>query len=246
MQSVKFTLLSLIITFAVSASAQTASLQINEICPSNIDQWVDPSFNYGGWVELYNPTSTTVDITGWYLSDKKEKLQKAKVTQTTSVPAKGFTTLWFDHYSKWSTQTIDMKLDCDGGKLYLSDAQGNLVTSLEYPEAVSRCSWARTRDGGDAWNYCANPSPGKTNAGRKYASKRLEAPEIDTPSQVFSSTRISWKVTIPEAAPCATPPTAAHPPKATATGRRRAAFRPPSRAPTASVFSATAICPAPW
>ena len=56
-------------------------------------------------------------------------------------------------------------LDCDGGKLYLSDAQGNLVTSLEYPEAVSRCSWARTRDGGDTWNYCANPSPGKTNAG---------------------------------------------------------------------------------
>ena len=197
MQSVKFTLLSLIITFAVSVSAQTASLQINEICPSNIDQWVDPSFNYGGWVELYNPTSTTIDITGWYLSDKKEKLQKAKVTQTTTVPTKGFTTLWFDHYSKWSTQTIDMKLDCDGGKLYLSDAQGNLVTSLEYPEAISRCSWARTRDGGDTWNYCANPSPGKTNAGRKFATERLEAPEIDTPSQVFSSSKISWKVTIP-------------------------------------------------
>ena len=102
MQSVKFTLLSLIITFAVSVSAQTASLQINEICPSNIDQWVDPSFNYGGWVELYNPTSTAVNITGWYLSDNKDKLLKAKVTQTTSVPAKGFTTLWFDHYSKWS------------------------------------------------------------------------------------------------------------------------------------------------
>ena len=75
MQSVKFTLLSLIITFAVSASAQTASLQINEICPSNIDQWVDPSFNYGGWVELYNPTSTAVNITGWYLSDNKDKLK---------------------------------------------------------------------------------------------------------------------------------------------------------------------------
>ena len=182
----------------LTQAQQAASLQINEICPSNIDQWVDPSFNYGSWVELYNPTSTAVNITGWYLSDKKDKLQKAKVTQTTSVPAYGFTTLWFDHYSKWSTKTIDMKLDCDGGTLYLSDTLGNLVASLEYPEAVSRCSWASTTDGGDTWSYCANPTPGKTNASSKFATERLEEPEIDTPSQVFGTSSISLKVTIPE------------------------------------------------
>ena len=198
MQIVKSALLSFFAVFAGYASAQTTSLQINEICPSNIDQWVDPSFNYGGWVELYNPTSTAINITGWYLSDNKEKLQKAKITQTTSVPAKGFVTLWFDHYSKWSKKTIDMKLDCDGGTLYLSDVQSTLVTSLEYPEAVSRCSWARTIDGGDTWRYCANPTPGKTNAGSKFANERLEEPEIDTPSQFYSSSSIKFKVSIPK------------------------------------------------
>ncbi len=191
------TVLLAVVTILTQAQ-QATSLQINEICPSNIDQWVDPSFNYGGWVELYNPTSTAVNITGWYLSDNKDKLQKAKVTQTTSVLAKGFTTLWFDHYSKWSKKTIDMKLDCDGGTLYLSDAQGNLVTSREYPEAVSRCSWARTSDGGDTWSYCANPTPGKTNAGCKFATERLEEPEIDTPSQIFGTSSIAVHVTIPE------------------------------------------------
>ena len=199
MNSRRKVLTAVLAVFTILAQAQQAtSLQINEICPSNIDQWVDPSFNYGGWVELYNPTSTAVNITGWYLSDKKDKLQKAKVTQTTSVPAYGFTTLWFDHYSKWSKKTIDMKLDCDGGTLYRSDSGGNLVASLDYPEAVSRCSWARTADGGDAWSYCANPTPGKTNAGSRFATERLEAPEIDTPSQVFGTSSIIFHVNIPE------------------------------------------------
>ncbi len=192
-------LTALVVTVTSLAQAQQAtSLQINEICPSNIDQWVDLSFNYGGWVELYNPTSSAISITGWYLSDNKDKLIKAEVTQSTFVPPNGFKILWFDHFSKWSNKTIDMKLDCDGGTLYLSDAQGNLMLSLEYPEAVSRCSWARTADGGETWSYCANPTPGRTNAGSKFASERLDDPEVDIPSQVFSSSSISLKVTIPE------------------------------------------------
>lgn len=191
-------LFSLISLSAGSVSAQSSSIIINEICPSNIDQWVDPSFNYGGWVELYNPTSSAISITGWYLSDNKDKLQKAKINQTTYIPANGFCTLWFDHYNKWSTKTIDMKLNYDGDVLYLSDVKGNLITSIEYPEAVSRCSWARTDNGGNTWSYCATPTPGKSNAGSKFANERLDAPEVDIESQTFASGTISLKVTIPD------------------------------------------------
>lgn len=191
-------LFSLISLSAGSVSAQSSSIIINEICPSNIDQWVDPSFNYGGWVELYNPTSSAISITGWYLSDNKDKLQKAKINPTTYIPANGFCTLWFDHYNKWSTKTIDMKLNYDGDVLYLSDVNGNLITSIEYPEAVSRCSWARTDNGGNTWSYCATPTPGKSNAGSKFANERLDAPEVDIESQTFASGTISLKVTIPD------------------------------------------------
>lgn len=183
---------------AGSASAQSSSIIINEICSSNIDQWVDPSFNYGGWVELYNPTSTTVSITGWYLSDEKDKPMKAKINQTTYIPPYGLCTLWFDHYNKWSTINIDMKLDCDGASLYLSDTRGNLITSADYPVAISRCSWARTTNGGDTWSYCATPTPDRANDGSTFASERLDAPEVDIESQTFSSGTITMQVTIPE------------------------------------------------
>lgn len=194
--------LSLAIAFAVNvvtiATAQVNSLVINEVCASNIDQWVDPSFNYGGWVELYNPTSSAITLTGWYLSDNPLKLNKAKVNQETIIEPGRHVTLWFDHYSKWSTKTIDMKLDCDGGTLYVSDGSGNLVTSLSYPSAISRCSWARTTDGGETWSYCAQPTPGKSNDGSPMSNLRLEAPEVDSPSRIFSAGVEQVNVNIPE------------------------------------------------
>ena len=37
-------------------------LLINEIQVANIDQFIDYSFNYGSWMELYNPSDTKVSL----------------------------------------------------------------------------------------------------------------------------------------------------------------------------------------
>lgn len=180
-----------------SATAQT-TIVVNEICSSNIDQWIDPSFNYGGWVELYNPTSAAVSITGWYVSDDPADLRKARIHTATSVPARGFATLWFDNYhSQYAPRMIDMKLDCDGGALYLSNATGTLQLTTTYPAAISRCSWARTADGGTTWSYCALPTPERSNAGSPFAERRLEAPVVAEPSAIGNGTT-TFHVTIPE------------------------------------------------
>lgn len=194
--------LTLAVLCAISSvKAQTAGTQlvINEICAANVDQWVDPSFNYGGWLEFYNPTSSAISITGWRISDDPDNLRKGKITQSTTVPAKGYKTVWFDSYHpRYSPKTIDMKLDVDGGTIYVSDAAGNLLLTQTYPIAVARCSWARTTDGGSDWKYCANPSQEFSNDGRKYAMERLSAPEIDCESVVYKTGIASFNVTIPE------------------------------------------------
>ena len=41
------------------------TLLFTEVCVANIDQTIDYSNNYGGWVELYNPTATSVSLDGW-------------------------------------------------------------------------------------------------------------------------------------------------------------------------------------
>jgi len=178
--------------------AQSNTLLINELCQSNLDQWIDPSFNYGDWAEIYNPTDHNVDISDWYVSDNIETMTLYAIHSQTIVPAHGFATIWFDHYDWYYSPTnIDLKLDYDGGTLILCNEFGEVQCQVNYPKAISRSSWARTIDGGNTWNYNANPSPGTTNQTGIFSNKRLDAPTVDCESKIFSSGEIVMNVSIP-------------------------------------------------
>ena len=60
----------------VDEGPKTSGIVINEIQASNVDMFVDPSFNYGGWIELYNPTSSPVDLSRCFISDDATNLKK--------------------------------------------------------------------------------------------------------------------------------------------------------------------------
>ncbi len=193
------------ITVSVSsATASSSNLIINEILVSNIDQFVDPSNNYGGYVELYNPTSTGVSLRNLYVSDDPTNLLKSRLnTNSGAVPAQGFGLIWFDHNDVNSSQA-NFKLDMDGGTIYLSDEGGNILASQTYPPALSRTAYARTTDGGTTWNFTAYPTPGASNSGsREWVSAtaytRLALPEVSHDSQLFSSP-FTLSVTIPAGA----------------------------------------------
>ena len=171
---------------------------INEVQQANIDMFLDPSFNFGGWIELYNSTDKAVSLDGLYITDDANKLKKFALSSNRQgmVPAKGFCALWFDHYSWWTPNTIDFKLDSDGGNIILSDEAGTILAQMSYPPAIARTSYARTTDGGTTWNYTDQPTPGTTNTSSKFAATRLAAPVIDREGGFFTGS-FTAKVTIP-------------------------------------------------
>lgn len=177
------------------------SLVINEIMVANIDQFLDPSFNYGSFVELYNPTDQSVNLARCYVSDDADALLKCRLPLTAGIlPAHGFLTLWFDHYDwAYSRNQVNFKLDAEGGILYFSDDQGNLIASQSYPAAVSRASYARTADGGDEWRYTSTPTPSATNTGCTFADDQLPAPAVQQNAQFFTGS-LKVRVAIPEGA----------------------------------------------
>ncbi len=182
-----------------SSALESSSLVITEIQSANIDQYLDPSWNYGGWVELYNPSESAVTLTGCWVSDDPSDLQKIHITEPMAILAKEYYNLWFDHFDKYYPTQLDMKLDVEGGVICISDPDGKLIASQEYPEAVSRCSYARKSLTSDEWAWTSTPTPEQANDGSTFCETRLEAPEVDLDSQIFGTT-LTVSVNIPEGA----------------------------------------------
>ena len=187
----------------VQNPATASSLIINEIMSANVDVYLDPSFNYGSWVELYNPTNKSVSLGGLYVTDDPQNLKKHQLTEKYgALPAKGFALLNFDHHEIYTTlsyRQIPYELNCDGGVIIISDGN-KILAQQEYPEAISRTSYARTMDGGEEWGVTGIPSPGASNQDNDgWATTQLAAPIVDKDGQRFSGTlRVS--VNIPQGA----------------------------------------------
>ena len=180
-----------------NATPTSESLIINEIQSANIDMFVDPAFNYGAWIELYNPTNSSVSLKDLYISDNADDLLKHRLSNPGILPAKGYCVIWFDHYHhKYAPTQVNFKLDFDGGTIYISNSKGEVITCQDFPLAIPRTSYARTTNGGAQWNYTAEPTPGKSNTTSTFAKERLETPVVDTDARLFTNP-FTIKVNIP-------------------------------------------------
>ena len=181
-------------------STPEPALVINEIMPANIDMFLDPSMNYGSWIELYNPTAQDIDIKGWYLSNDSTDRKQCPLGDRTRIVKKGsFLTLWFGHVDDYCLDQIEFDLKYDAGVVLLSDKDGNPVCKVEYDVIPARISYARTTDGGNEWAMTGYPTPDSTNTTSKFASEQLPAPVVDVDSKLFTD-QFYFKVTIPDGA----------------------------------------------
>ena len=203
MKGLKRLLLLTIVVLPISivrAGSNEPALVINEIMTANIDMFLDPSMNYGNWIELYNTSHEDIDISGWYLSnDSTDTRQCPLGNRTRVVKADSFLTLWFGHVDDYCLDQIEFDLKYDAGVVLLSDNDGNPVSKVEYNVIPARISYARTTDGGNEWAMTGYPTPDSTNTTSKFASEQLPAPVVDVDSKLFTD-QFYFKVTIPDGA----------------------------------------------
>ena len=186
-------------------SSKEPALVINEIMPANLDMFLDPSFNYGSWIELYNPGTTDIDISGWNISNDPDDITQCPLgSRSRIIKAHDYLTLWFGHVDTYCPDQLDFKLENDYDDhtesiVLLSDSLGNVVISQPYPFIPARISWARKTDAGAEWGLTGFPTPGATNKTSKFASEQLIAPQVDVDSRLFTG-EFNFHIDIPDGA----------------------------------------------
>ncbi len=91
-------------------------LYLNEIAIAN-NQYVDEYGKSKDWIEIYNGGSSSVDLGGMFLSDKRGNLKKYEkflqaIRLKTIVPAKGYIIFWADQDTLLSVHQCIQTLRC--------------------------------------------------------------------------------------------------------------------------------------
>ena len=184
-----------------SATALSAQVVLNEVSASNLSGYVDNFGNYEDWIELYNTTGASVDISGWYLSNDPTLPMMWPVPAGTSIAANGHQVFFcsgnsssgggFFHTNFKLSQTAQ-------NHAVLANSGGTIVDDYQLSARTQTDeSRGRTTDGAAAWSLFVTPTPGAVNSG---ASPEYVGRPVLTPTAGFYGGAQSVTITGPAGA----------------------------------------------
>lgn len=195
-RKIQTTVVSLVMmmTWATVVCAQRASsLRITEIMTRNESSIVDEYGNRGAWIELYNPSSASVDIKGCYLTDNPNNLKKYRIptwcTNTGIVPG-GYMILWVDGSSDKGFNHLNFSFDADKeNEVFFVDTDGQtVINSVKIPLLESGHSYIATYSDDNicSWSITEKPSPLSPNKQDISSSKVENLQRMDSTGLIMT------------------------------------------------------------
>lgn len=173
-------LLFLLLLVIMLPGMALADVIISEILTSNGTYEGGHAYD---WIELHNTGKSTVDLSGWYLSDSKKDLTKFQFPKGTKLKAGAYLIVYCTgnddiDVGKNSTFYATFALSASGESIYLSNADVELQQKLKYPQQYGCVSYG-TNDDGAHYGFFENNTCGKKNDDTIYDA-RLDSPVLDT------------------------------------------------------------------
>ena len=160
------------ILFLITSLSASSQIVINEFSCSNLTTVQDAFGENEDWIELYNAGGAAVNLTGLFLSDNPNKLQKYQIPALAPIAPGGRQMIFCSNQNTIQANEIhtSFKLRQANNEWFiLSDALGNIVDSVHLGSRRTQVdhSHGRTNDGGATWGTFTNPSPNAANAGAR-------------------------------------------------------------------------------
>lgn len=145
--------------------ASYGQVKFNEVQPSNSQTQMDPDFyKYKDWVELYNTSSSSVDLSGYYITDNKDKPRKWQIPSGQSIASKGYLLIYCDGEDvTGKAMHTNFKLSSGSDVLYLYSSTMYLMDSVSIKSVETDYTWGRLVNGTGTWAALSKPTPAASN-----------------------------------------------------------------------------------
>ena len=135
---------------------------INEVMPKNTSTAADQNGEYDDWIELFNLTSATIDLSGYYLSDTKKDVTKWKFPEKTSILSNGYLIIWADNDTLETGLHANFKLSASGEEAILSNRQKTVIDKVTFPAQTLELTYSRIPNGIGDFKW-ASPTFNRSN-----------------------------------------------------------------------------------
>ena len=133
--------------YTIRSALQVGDLVINEVMSNNVSVVSDPSANFEDWIELYNPTNSSVSTKGLFLTDSPDSNLLKWELPNHMIPAGGYAIVWADEDGGQGDMHANFQLSNLGETLVLADVDSLVIDSITYSPQSNNVSFGRSPNG---------------------------------------------------------------------------------------------------
>ncbi len=181
-------LFNLLLFLAITNSVLSQNIVINEILSSNSFSNMDEDGSYQDWIELYNNGATTVNLSGYGLSDDATILFKWTFPSVAIAPGE-YLLVWASDKNRTvagSPLHTNFKLAMAGNAVLLTNLAGTTVDMVPSVPMQSDISYGRLPNGTGAFVFFQAITPNAVNSTVGY-SELLTPPTFSQNSGFFTA-----------------------------------------------------------
>jgi hypothetical protein len=158
--------LAFILTAFVFTFAYGQNIVINEFMSSNSSTMADDDGDFEDWIEIYNPSTSNINLSGYGLSDDMANPFRWTFPAVTIAPGE-YLLVWAsgkDKRQPGEPLHTNFSISNDGEPLLLSRSDGMLINYIPPTGLVADVSYGRFPDGSPDWFYFQEATPGQSNS----------------------------------------------------------------------------------
>lgn len=167
------------------AEAGDCPVVINEVMASNKSVIKDSNSEYSDWIELYNRSNFTCDLSGKYLSDSKKNLTMYKIPDGVSIEANSYLIIWCTGIEGYINEQYyaPFKIS-DGDTVYFTDSDGeSIIDKIKVEETSTDESIGKTDNNSNEIAVFKESTPMRSNIG---AAQKILKPSFSEKAGFFT------------------------------------------------------------